>query len=151
MCPTSSPGSGCRLSAFHPGARRRGATADPRLVGETNFTPAEACERALDLLTLPERPTALVCSGDLIAQGVLAAARQLVLRVPADLSVVSLSALPGPRVTTAGIAAVVADFEQAGATAASLLLDLAVGGPAPGAPVWLPTTFDPASSIAPPA
>jgi len=139
-----------RLSAFHRALAEAGVSSDPRLVGETNFTPAEARERALTLLARSERPTALVCSGDLIAQGVLAAARDLDLHVPGDLSVVSLSALPGPRVTAPGIAAVISDFDQAGATAAALLLDLVVGGPVPPSPVRLPTVFDPAASIAPP-
>ena len=64
----------------------------------------------------------------------------------------SLSALPGERVTAPGIAAVISDFEEAGATAARLLLDLIAGGPPPAAaPKLLPTTFDPAGSLAPPA
>jgi len=86
-----------RLSAFERALGEAGVAADPALVAETNFTPAEAAERAHALLTLAEPPTALVCSGDLIAQGVLAAAQKLGLRVPADLSLVSLSALPGQR------------------------------------------------------
>ena len=140
-----------RLSAFERALGEAGVAADPALVAETNFTPAEAAERALALLTLAEPPTALVCSGDLIAQGALAAAQKLGLRVPADLSLVSLSALPGQRVTAPGIAAVISDFEEAGATASRLLLDLIAGGPAPAAPTLLPTTFDPAGSLAPPA
>ena len=62
----------------------------------------------------------------------------------------SLSALPGQRVTSPGIAAVISDFEQAGATASRLLLDLIAGGPPPVAPTLFPTTFDPAGSLAPP-
>ena len=139
-----------RLSAFERALGEAGVAADPALVAETNFTPAEGAERALALLTLAEPPTALVCSGDLIAQGVLAAAQKLA-RVPADLSLVSLSALPGQRVTAPGIAAVISDFEEAGATASRLLLDLIAGGPPPVAPTLLPTTFDPADSLAPPA
>jgi DNA-binding LacI/PurR family transcriptional regulator len=140
-----------RLSAFERALGDAGVAADPALVAETNFTPAEAAERALALLTLAEPPTALVCSGDLIAQGALAAAQKLGLRVPADLSLVSLSALPGQRITAPGIAAVISDFEEAGATASRLLLDLIAGGPPPAAPTLLPTTFDPAGSLAPPA
>ena len=132
-------------------ARRGGGGRRSGPVAETNFTPAEGAERALALLTLAEPPTALVCSGDLIAQGVLAAAQKLGLRVPADLSLVSLSALPGQRVTAPGIAAVISDFEEAGATAARLLLDLIAGGLPPVAPTLLPTTFDPAGSLALPA
>lgn len=43
---------------------------------------------AIDLLSLPERPTAIFAASDTQAIGVLAAARQLELRVPDDLSVI---------------------------------------------------------------
>ena len=79
-----------------------------------------------------------------------ATAQKLGVRVPADLSIVSLSALPGQRFTTPGIAAVISDFEEAGATASRLLLDLISGAPPPAAPRLLPTLFDPAGSLAPP-
>ena len=140
-----------RLAAFERALAEAGVAADRELVAETNFTPTEAAERAIALLTRPDAPTALVCSGDLIAQGALAGAQRLGMRVPADLSLASLSALPGPRVTTPGIAGVISDFEQAGATAARVLLDLIAGGPAPEEPLLLPTAFDPAGSLAPPA
>ena len=140
-----------RLAAFHQALAAGGLPADPDLEAETNFTPTEACDRALEMLSAPRRPTALVCSGDLMAQGALAAAQKLGLRVPADLSLVSLSALPSPRVTTPRLAAVISDFESAGATAAAMLLKLVATGPAPTAPVLLPTEFDAAASLAPPA
>ena len=139
-----------RLSAFLRALADAGVPADAALQAETNFTPTEACERALALLTRGDRPTALVCSGDLIAQGVLAAAQRLGLRVPADLSLVSLSALPGPRVIPPGIAGVLCDFEQAGAIAARRLLDLIAGAPPPPSPTLLPTVFETAGSLAPP-
>ena len=139
-----------RLAAFEQALGRAGLSADPRQVAETNFTVTEAVEQALALLSGGDRPTALVCSGDLIAQGALAAAKRLDLRVPDDLSIVSLSALPGPRITAPGTAAVVSDFDAAGATACRLLLDLIAGAPAPPAPVLLPTVFDLADALAPP-
>jgi DNA-binding LacI/PurR family transcriptional regulator len=49
----------------------------------------EAARRlAIELLTLPERPTAIFAASDTQAIGVLAAARELGLRVPQDLSVI---------------------------------------------------------------
>ena len=139
-----------RLAAFERALAEAGMVADPALVAETNFTPGEGAERAHDLLTLADPPTALMCSGDLIAQGALATAQKLGVRVPADLSIVSLSALPGQRVTVPGIAAVISDFEEAGATASRLLLDLISGARPPAGPRLLPTVFDPAGSLAPP-
>lgn len=140
-----------RLAAFSHALGDAGVPLDPALIAETNFTPAEAAERARAFLSRVDRPTAIACSGDLIAQGALAAARQLGLRVPEDLSLVSLCSLPASPVPGSGMAAVVSDFDQAGATAARLLLDLIGGAPAPERPTLLPTTFDPGASLAPPA
>jgi DNA-binding LacI/PurR family transcriptional regulator len=47
----------------------------------------QAKQLAMELLTLPERPTAIFAASDTQAIGVLAAARELGLRVPEDLSV----------------------------------------------------------------
>ncbi len=139
-----------RLAAFHQALAAAGVAADPRLEAETNFTSAEGYERSLDLLGRAPRPTALICGNDLIVQGALAAAQKLGLRVPDDLSLVSLAGLPGPRLPTPAIAAVITDFERAGAAAATLLLKLIAGGPAPAEPILLPTEFDPAGSTARP-
>jgi DNA-binding LacI/PurR family transcriptional regulator len=139
-----------RLSAFHRALATAGVRADPRLEAETNFTPEEGYRRALELLALPERPTAILCSGDLVAQGVLGAAHKLGLRIPADLSLVSLSGLPGPRVGAPALAAVISDFAQAGATAATILLELITEHRAPATPVLMPAEFDPGESTAGP-
>lgn len=48
-----------------------------------------------ELLSLPERPTAIVCHTDLLAAGVIDAAGELGLRVPQDVSVSGFDALTG--------------------------------------------------------
>lgn len=48
----------------------------------------QAKRLAIELLTLPDRPTAIFAASDTQAMGVLAAARELGLRVPEDLSVI---------------------------------------------------------------
>jgi DNA-binding LacI/PurR family transcriptional regulator len=48
----------------------------------------EACRLAVDMLSLPERPTAIFAASDTQAIGVLEAAQELNLRVPEDLSVI---------------------------------------------------------------
>lgn len=50
------------------------------------------------LLALHPRPTAIVCQADVLAIGVIAAAEELGLRVPEDLSVTGFDALTGPQV-----------------------------------------------------
>ena len=124
--------------------------ADPSLETKTNFTAAEAYERALDLLQRDERPTALLCSNDVMAQAAHAAAQKLGLRVPTDLSIAGLAGLPGPRLGAPALATVIVDFEQVGATAATLLLKLIADRPREGTSMLLPVEFDPGGSTAPP-
>jgi len=56
-----------RLAAFRRELAAGGVPVEPTLEAETNFTAAESYERARDLLGLPERPTALLCSNDVMA------------------------------------------------------------------------------------
>jgi DNA-binding LacI/PurR family transcriptional regulator len=139
-----------RLAAFRQALVAGGVPVDPALEAETNFTGAEAYDRALELLGRAERPTALLCSNDVMTDAALAAAQHLGLAVPDDLSLVSLAGLPGPRPAAPAMARVILDFEQAGATAATLLLKLVADPSAPAEAVLLPAEFDPRGSIAPP-
>src|SRR5215472_3330338 len=86
----SSPLQRNRLAAFHEALVAAGVPADPSLETETNFTAEEAYERALDPLRRDGRPTALLCSNDVMAQAAHAAAQKLGLRVPTDLSIAGL-------------------------------------------------------------
>jgi LacI family transcriptional regulator len=49
---------------------------------------AQACRMAIELLSLPQPPTAIFATSDTQAMGVLQAAREMGLRVPDDLSVI---------------------------------------------------------------
>jgi len=140
-----------RLAAFRQVLISSGVPVEAALEAETNFTAGEAYERALELLRRPQRPTALLCSNDVMTDAALAAAQHLGLTVPEDLSLVSLAGLPGPRPAAPAMARVILDFEQAGATAATLLLKLVADPAAPAEAVLLPAEFDPRGSIAPPA
>jgi LacI family repressor for deo operon, udp, cdd, tsx, nupC, and nupG len=83
----------------------------------------ESCSAALDLLGRPEPPpTAIFCDDDLMAAGVYKAARELHLRVPADLSIVGfcdglVAQLLDPPLTTVAI-----PMQELGQRAMELLL-----------------------------
>jgi DNA-binding LacI/PurR family transcriptional regulator len=82
----------------------------------------EACQAALQVLRGPEPPGAFFCDDDLMAAGVYRAARQVGLRVPADLSVVGfadslVAQLVDPPLTTVSIPAL-----EVGRRAMELLL-----------------------------
>ena len=68
----------------------------------------ESCTAALDFLGRPDPPTAIFCDDDLMAAGVYKAARELHLRLPADLSIVGfcdglVAQLLHPALTTVAI------------------------------------------------
>lgn len=71
-----------------------GIALDPALVVQGDFEPLSGRIAANQLFVLPERPTAIFCSNDLMAYGVLAAAEQHDLRIPKDVALVGFDDLP---------------------------------------------------------
>jgi LacI family transcriptional regulator len=72
----------------------------PKLLIEGDHT-AEAGIRAVSALTAsPERPSAVVCSNDMTAIGLMREAFELGLKIPADLSVVGFDDIPFAQFTT---------------------------------------------------
>ncbi|MCL4266326.1 MAG: LacI family transcriptional regulator [Anaerolineae bacterium] len=77
-----------RLQPYQEGLRAAGVPVDQELIATCGPTIEEGYQAALQLLSLPARPTALIAINDLLAVGVLRAARDLGLDVPTDLSLV---------------------------------------------------------------
>ena len=67
-----------------------GLAVEPRLVIEGRFDQATAHDATLRLLKEPDPPTAIFALSNMMALGVLNAVQELGLRVPADISVVSI-------------------------------------------------------------
>ncbi|MGR3401015.1 LacI family DNA-binding transcriptional regulator [Paracoccus sp. (in: a-proteobacteria)] len=89
----------------------------------TPYSTAQAKRACLDLLAAADRPTALLCGNDVIAQGALYAALKLGLSVPRDLSIIGIGDFVGsaelePALTTIRIPA-----RRIGAAAAEHLAD----------------------------
>ena len=85
-----------REAGFQRGLRSKGLKPDPELmVRLKDYEAEDGLEGALALFRGPKRPTAiLAAAGDLVAQGVYAAAAKAGLRIPQDLSVVGYDDLP---------------------------------------------------------
>jgi LacI family xylobiose transport system transcriptional regulator len=77
-----------RLDGYRSAMNTAGIDIDERFVRFGNFRVDGGCSIALELLTMPNRPTAIFAGSDLQALGVIEAARTLGLRVPIDLSIV---------------------------------------------------------------
>jgi DNA-binding LacI/PurR family transcriptional regulator len=94
-----------RFDGYRSAMEAAGLAVDPGLVPNAELTQEGGRAAARDLLSRPERPTAVFASNDLQAFGVYQAARDLGLRIPEDLSVVGfddipLTALADPPLTT---------------------------------------------------
>jgi DNA-binding LacI/PurR family transcriptional regulator len=79
--------------------------------------------QALHLLSLPNRPTAVVCFNDIAALGVLSAAADRGLSVPRDLSIVGFADLPQATQVRPALTTVRQDAGQLGERAVNQLLE----------------------------
>jgi LacI family transcriptional regulator len=116
--------SGARRAGHNSALADAGVLPDPALVLPGEPTVHFGHVAARRLLTRADRPTALVCFNDKAASGALAAAAELGLRVPDDLSVagfddIDLAEATSPRLTT-----VRQPLQEMGRIAVSLLMRL---------------------------
>ena len=85
--PTSFSVADERLAGFRDGMAANGLPVDPALVIRGGFDPASGAEAGRALLSLPDRPTAILCSSDDMAAGLIGEAHRMGLRLPQDLAV----------------------------------------------------------------
>lgn len=136
------------------GFRRAMAEADlpiaPEYLQESSFDLAGGRSRALLLLRMLPRPTAIFGGNDMIAMGVLQAIRELGLRCPEDVSVMGFDDLDFAALINPPLASVLQPGYQLGATAARILLDRVHGDGGPARHIVLPTELRIRESVAPP-
>jgi LacI family transcriptional regulator len=118
-----------RLQGYEDALRQAGIAMDPELVVVGDFTNEVGQERARQLLSLREPPTAIFAANDQMAMGTIEAAREAGLRVPEDLSVIGFDNIPeaayfGPALTT-----VDQFMDRMGYVATEMLIALAQGEP----------------------
>jgi LacI family transcriptional regulator len=145
-----------RSGAFQSALARHGIACSDDLIVHCGFRLQDGYEAGRELLSRPNRPTAVFAVNDLVAIGVLRAARELGLAVPRDLSVVGvddieLAAYLNPPLTTVAqpinrIAEALGDLVLSGIRARR---DPAVAPPSPRR-IVLPTTLVVRGTSAPP-
>jgi DNA-binding LacI/PurR family transcriptional regulator len=129
---------------------REGLSPDGLVVhGEFTLDGGRSSARAL--LSRPDRPTAVICSSDVIAIGVLQVARELGLRVPSDLSVVGFDGIEAATWVEPELTTVAQPIEQIASTAVELLRTV-IGDPSRSLPrVLLQSQLRTGGSTAAPA
>jgi LacI family xylobiose transport system transcriptional regulator len=116
-----------RVNGYTDALRSTGVTIDPELIRAGDFEVSSGHREALELLSLPERPTAIFAGSDLQALGVYQAARELGLEIPRDLSVVGYDDLPVAQWVAPTLTTIHQPLRQMAEMATRLVLDLARG------------------------
>jgi DNA-binding LacI/PurR family transcriptional regulator len=140
-----------RLDGYRSTMEAAGLPVDTDLVVRTGLTTEDGHAAAVRLLQLPQRPTAIFASNDLQALGVYQAARQLGLRIPADLSVVGFDDLPIAALVDPPLTTVHQPLTEMAVAATELALALGRGEKTPQVGVELATTLTVRDSTAAPA
>lgn len=101
----------------------RGAPLDPRLRRVGQFSHESGYHWCLELLALDPRPTAIFAANDVVAFGVLDAARRLGVRVPEELSVIGFDDIDMARWEGFGLTTIRQPLAEMARAAAGLLLE----------------------------
>jgi LacI family transcriptional regulator, xylobiose transport system transcriptional regulator len=116
-----------RLDGYRAAMDSAGVAIDPEIVRFGDFAVEDGVAHARDLLSLPDRPTAIITGDDLQALGVYQAARETRLHIPEDLSVVGFDDLPVARWVGPPLTTVRQPLAEMAMAAARLLLRMARG------------------------
>ncbi len=127
-----------------------GIDTDPALIKEGLFHMEDGFEHAMSLLTMPQRPTAIVAGNDLQAMGIYDAARKLGLSVPEDLSVVGFDDVTFSKLLSPALTTVLQPLDKMAGHAAEMLMEMSEGRTVEQDTVF-PTTLIVRNSTAAPA
>ena len=128
-----------REEGYRTALRAAGIAVDPDLVRIGGYRRQTATGPARELLSLPDRPTAIFAANDLSAIETLEVARSLGLSVPDDLSVVGFDNVPESVLTDPPLTTVSQPLQDMGSAAVDLLIRLMNGTPVDRTHVRLPT------------
>jgi LacI family transcriptional regulator len=124
---TGSMDLGCsmdRLEGYLSALRTHHAAEAPELIYEGTFFQPDGYAGATALLELPNPPTAIFASNDIMAMGVMDAVRSRGLRIPDDVSIVGFDDIPQAAVVRPALTTVNQPLEKMGRVATQMLLDL---------------------------
>ncbi len=141
-----------RVDGYRAAMETAGLPVDPALIKVGDFHHEAGYRLGLELLRMPDRPTAIFTGNDLQALGLYEAARELGLRIPEDVSVVGFDDLPVARWVGPPLTTVRQPLTEMAEAAARLVLEMGRAEEATTATrVELATSLVVRSSTAPPA
>jgi len=113
-----------RLKGYRSALRTHHIAETPELVYEGTFFQPDGYAGACALLDLPDPPTAIFASNDVMAMGVMDAVRNRGLRIPDDISVVGFDNIPQSAMVYPPLTTVQQPLEQMGRVAAQMLIGI---------------------------
>ncbi len=146
------PGSAPSLERFHgyqAALDSAGLTPDRALIRHDAFSVDAGLRHGREILALDERPTAIVAGNDEIAVGVLAAAKELHITVPGELSVTGFDDTPQTEWTTPRLTSVRQPLVGMGRMAVETVLGMADGVQPASRHLQLATTLSVRDSTGP--
>lgn len=124
---TGSMDLGCaidRLEGYRSALRTYHLPESPELIYEGTFFQPDGYDGASVLLNLPNPPTAIFASNDVMAMGVMDAVRNRRMHVPDDISVVGFDNIPQSAMVYPSLTTVQQPLEQMGRVATQMLLGI---------------------------
>jgi DNA-binding LacI/PurR family transcriptional regulator len=111
-----------REAGYRDALEDHGIQYEPALVAEGKYTPRGAYEAAHRLLTLRDRPTAMVCANDVMAIAAIDAVSDAGLRVPEDVAVTGFDDISWAGSRCLGLTTVRCEMDRMAREAVNLLL-----------------------------
>jgi len=112
-----------RSRAYHDVLRKARIATDKQLVLRGTFTEDFGVTALSHMLAAHEPPTAVFAAADIIALGIMMAARTLSIAVPGDLSIIGFDDIPDASWVTPRLTTVRTPVDQMASTALSLMVD----------------------------
>lgn len=139
-----------RVEGVREALAARGVALDPRWLVEAEYQIDAGAVAARRLLSLDDRPTAIICGNDVLAAGAMLAARRMGLKVPGDVSITGFDNIDLARLLDPPLTTVHVPHRRMGHTAAKMLLTLRDPG-ARSESICFQTEIVKGASLAPPA
>lgn len=111
-----------RVAGFRQAYKERGLKIPENLIHHARFDTAYGYEEAYEILTSTNRPTAIVAGGNQIFSGLMRAVRQLDIRIPEDLSIISCDDIDVTVLMNPPITVIARDMERIGALAGEIII-----------------------------
>jgi len=113
-----------RQEGYEQALKEFGLAIDPALIRRADFRQvAESRQQALELLMLPQRPTALFTANTMNTLGALTAIQECGLRIPDDIAIAAFDDIPWATLLNPPLTAVPQPTYALGKTAAEMLLE----------------------------